>query len=226
MNKELLKLYESKWTHLSNAILKINKSADAHIKPTNPLLIGLEKESEYSKSAIRVMFFGKETNDWCNTFEPDLKTTIANYKDFFFNERCYQLGTHFWNGIKRLQLLLDNKYPKQKKSYVWNNIIKIGRLGERGRPPREIYDLEREYFPVIKAEIEILQPNVVIFLTGPSYDDVLRDNFGPVELQPLRPFSERQLSSLKLTGVQNAFRTYHPNYLWRHKIDSLFQEDY
>ena len=61
-----------------------------------------------------------------------------------------------------------------------------------------------------------------MFFTGPNYDSIVHDNFGKLEKQALAPFSERQISKIKLDGVDFAFRTYHPNYLWRNDIDSYF----
>ena len=128
----------------------------------------------------------------------------------------------YWNGVRRFINLLQAKHPNKKIKLVWNNIVKIGKYDDKGFPPDYIYEVEREHFSIIKQELEIIKPNIVLFLTGPNYDSVIQDNFGTIEKQALAPFSERQISKVKLDNVDLAFRTYHPNYLWRNDIDSYF----
>lgn len=107
---------------------------------------------------------------------------------------------------------------------IWNNIVKIGKFDDKGFPPDYIYEVEREHFSVIKDELKILKPTIVLFLTGPNYDSVIADNFGELTYSKLpTDYSEREIAKVNLTGVPFAFRTYHPNYLWRNDINSYFQ---
>jgi hypothetical protein len=119
---------------------------------------------------------------------------------------------------------LNAKYPDKQIRYVWNNIVKIGKVREAGpgRPPKNIYDAERKFFHVIPDEVKILKPDIILFLTGPDYDDAIRDNFGETVYSPVPPYSERQLAKLSIPSIGFAFRTYHPNYLWRNDINSYF----
>lgn len=81
---------------------------------------------------------------------------------------------------------------------TWNNIVKIGKHGDKGFPPDYIYEIEREHFHVIPQELEILNPNVVLFLTGPNYDSIIKDNFGELKYEALPNSTERQLSRVTL----------------------------
>jgi hypothetical protein len=191
------------------------------IKPTNPLLLCVD-EKEYQIADLRVMFFGQETNSWNYLFSNDMQLSIGCYNQFYNKEECWEYGGQFWNGVRRFARLLKEKFYQRNIQFIWNNVIKIGKE-TMGRPPEYIYKVEREFLPVIKDEIRILKPNVILFLTGPNYDDVLADNFGQLNYESFSSYSKRQLSRFELLEVKNTFRTYHPNYLWRNDIDSFFE---
>jgi len=222
MNDKLLELYASKWDGMTTAFSPIFDDQALEIKPANPLLLYIDNEEEYVNADIRLMIFGQETNSWYD----ERSATIADMQNLyhgFFNEgECWGYGGQFWNGVSRFLNLLQTKYPEKKIRLTWNNIVKIGKQGDKGFPPDYIYELEREYFHVIPQELEILKPNIVLFFTGPNYDSVLKDNFGILKYEALPNSTERQLSRISLKDIEFAYRTYHPNYLWRNDIDDYF----
>jgi len=222
MNEALSTLYNSKWRGLTSALKPIIDDEKLEIKPANPLLLYVDNEDDYKSADIRLMIFGQETNSW---YEKENGTIddIQNLYDGFFNEEeCWDYGGHFWNGVSRFLSSLQKKFPDKTIRLIWNNIVKIGKHGDKGFPPDYIYEVEREFFHVIPDEIKILQPNVVLFLTGPNYDSVIADNFGELKYVALPHSTERQLSRVSLAGVPFAYRTYHPNFLWRNDIDDYF----
>ena len=229
MNEQLLKLYSSKWDNLSSAINRIIEDEDLDIKPANPLLIHIDSEEDWKNADIRLMFFGQETNRWCgewsdesNPGRPGMDYVQGIYDVFFNKEGCWSYGGQFWNGVSRFIKLLHEKYPDKKISLIWNNIVKIGKENDKGLPPDYIYEVEREHFSIIKDELEITKPNIVLFLTGPNYDNIIKDNLGQVEFLAGTPYPERQISRIFIDEIPFAFRTYHPNYLWRNDIDDFF----
>lgn len=224
MNSELQKLYFSKWDGLCASIKPILEDKDLVMKPTNPLLLYLDNEDELISADFRVMIFGQETNRWYGEFNTDnIKLSLDSYDKFFNHGRCWRKGGQYWNGVRRFLNMLQEKFPDKKIRHIWNNIVKIGNHANKGFPPDYIYEIEREFFSVIKDELQIIKPNVVLFLTGPNYDSVIVDNFGQLRYTALSPFSERRLSKVEISGIDFAFRTYHPNFLWRNDIDSFFQ---
>ncbi len=169
------------------------------------------------------MFYGQETNSWYENFNPNIKQTLVCYDTFYNSGQCWNYGGQFWNGVSKFWTMLEEKFPNKKIRYIWNNIVKIGKYKEKGFPPDYIYEVEQNHFSIIKDELQIIKPNVVIFFTGPMYDSVIEDSFGKLNYIPLAAFSERWLSKVELSGVDFAFRTYHPNFLWRNNIDNFFQ---
>lgn len=224
MEKELYKIYSEKWGNLNKEILEIYKNSDLKIKPTNPLLISLEN-NDYQNSEIKVMIFGQETNSWYETYNGNINKTLNFYRDFFNKgEALNNYSGAFWNGVNRFLDLLGNKYPNKKIGLLWNNVIKIG-CEERNKnmPPEYIYKIEKENFNLIKKEIEILKPNIILFLSGPYYDFAIENAFGTsYKKSQIKEFSERQLSKIDIGFGENIFRTYHPNYLWRNNINKYF----
>jgi len=223
MNDQLFQLYSSKWPALRSAFNTIYDDERLGNKPTNPLLIFIDKEEEYRKADIRILICGQETNGWFENGNGDIGSVMNCYNEFFCGGKCWSYGGQFWNGFSRFRTLFENRYPGKKIRYVWNNIVKIGKAEDKGMPPSYIYEIERNYFSVFKEELEILKPDLVLFLTGPHYDKILTDTFGELRFECLPTFSERALSKLNLPGSELAFRTYHPNYLWRHNINRFFK---
>lgn len=227
MNKQLYELYSSKWNELCTAFKPILEDEDLESWPTNPLLIQIDNEDEFKNADIRVMIFGQETNGWFDgsmtaNVDSNLPPILNCYNKFYNGGECWSYGGQFWNGFSKFWTMLEAKYPNKKIRYVWNNIVKIGKSENKGFPPDYIYEVERTHFAVIKDELQIIKPNVVLFLTGPNYDNIISDNFGQLTYSEIPSFSQRQLSKVSLPGVDYAFRTYHPNYLWRNNIESYF----
>lgn len=222
MNEALTKLYSSKWDKLTAGLKPIIQDESLDIKPANPLLIYIDNEEEYKNADIRLMIYGQETNSWYEKEDGTIDDIQTLYDGFFNGGECWTYGGQFWNGINRFLSFLQKKFPDKKIRLTWNNIVKIGKHGDKGFPPDYIYEIERGHFHVIPEELKILNPNVVLFFTGPNYDSIIKDNFGELKYEALPNSTERQLSRVTLPNVRFAYRTYHPNYLWRNDIDDYF----
>ena len=235
MNEELRKLYNSKWSDLCKALKPIVEEERYVTKPAYPLLIdigrwenGVPNEKWYSDADIRVMIFGQETNGWKGdaddfgvppspVFNPKISmgAVMGQYENFY--ETYHKEGTFSFNnrygtfhyGFSQLASLLNQKYEGKRISYVWNNIVKIGKSAGTGFDSK-IYSAEQQHFSVIKEETEILKPHIIIFLTG-TYDDKIKDSFGDVAFLPVAPFSEKEVAKVELPGFGTAYRTYHPS---------------
>lgn len=222
MNKALLNLYSSKWDNLTAGLRPIIEDESLEIKPANPLLLYVGDEEDYASADIKLMIYGQETNSWYEKGSGTIDDIQTLYDGFFNEGDCWNYGGHFWNGISRFLSSLQSKFPEKKIRLIWNNIVKIGKHGDKGFPPDYIYEVERAHFHVIPQELEILKPHIVLFFTGPHYDSVIKDNFGELRYEALPNSTERQLSRIFLKNVPFAYRTYHPNYLWRNDINDYF----
>lgn len=237
MNKDLKELYNSKWNDLCNTLKPIVEDEQYKVKPAYPLLIDIgrwendiQNEGWYSDADIRVMIFGQETNGWKGDsddfgtppsaiFDPNISmgAVMGQYENFYqshylgdkFNFNANRYGT-FHYGFTKFITFLNQKYQGRKISYIWNNIVKIGKSEGAGFPGNEIYSVEQGCFSVIPSEIKILKPHIVIFLTG-TYDGKIKANFGEVTFSPISSFSDNEVAKVGLLGVDFAYRTYHPS---------------
>ena len=234
LNIQLNQLYSARWDKLNSEIKEKTDLGYFDFNPTNPLLIQVDDEEAWQNADIRLMFFGQETNSWCSEFNeaakpdrPGLKYLLNTYDCYFNQEGCWDNPTPFFRGIGRFIELLSEKFPKPLKiSFIWNNIIKLGKDGI-GHPGFKIYNIEQENFSVIRDEVKLLKPNLIIFFTGHKYDKEIKDNFGDQEFAKIGPYPMKEIAKVKIDDVKYAFRTYHSGYLWRwrkNEIDDFFNE--
>ena len=195
---------------------------------------GYVDESWWTDADLKVMVFGQEALNWPIPVSDD-GTQIQsddfvelyqrfysdNYKGQYFltdsdnhlaKNKFFSMGFNgIMSGIK--DFVLGEQYSDKKVAYLWNNISKLSVGGRKG-VDSGIHDLEIEYFHVIPQEIEILKPDVLIFLTGPgqnTYYSYIQDNFNvkgsPI---PLAGNDIDAVAKLDIEGVSLAYKTYHP----------------
>lgn len=229
---ELFSLYGSKIPELYAALKPIVMGNEYAKKPAFPLLLDLgedEQAKEYDRADLRVMIFGRENNNWNN---PDGKETYEKfdfsssdevfeevnglmdlYDKFFHYDHTY--WTRFMDcGPGALSNLLKEKYPDKKICCLWNNICKIGigraeSGGCRGEAPLYIHEAEREHFDVIRDEIRILKPDVLVFMVGHTGDKYIKEVFGDVRYTPANP-AIQELDFLDIPDVKCAVRMVYP----------------
>jgi hypothetical protein len=205
MNRKLVELYEQYWDDMISSL--------KGTKLGNPLLIHIKNEEKYHNADIKIMFFGQETNGWEGVIGSKNINQLQNTYSLFL-ERRY--GGQFWNAVHDYVNTIKGMNPDKQVEFVWNNIIKIGNDKSKGKPKENLIDMQKQVFPVIRAEVEILKPDIVIFFTGPYYDRFIHDEWEELQLQGVTQFTERQLAVLNHNLLPiNAFRTYHPNFLYR-----------
>jgi hypothetical protein len=78
---------------------------------------------------------------------------------------------------------------------------------------------------LVSKEIAILDPTVVVFFTGPDYDEFILKAFPGARLTPHPARPLRAMTRIAGTGLpDNSVRTYHPNHFWRNDIDRYLQD--
>lgn len=224
MNKELRKLYETHYPDLTKEMFLRNEILDKKSeRSTNPLLLSVGES--YMNADLKIMFFGQETNFWLGeknegVFLGEIQPIIDLYNGFYLDKYCYKYGGQFWNGINRFKTNLKAQIPNKTIGLLWNNVVKIGKC-DKGFPYK-INDITNKYFNVISEEIKITKPDVLVFLSGPYYDSEIKKSLGDFNSISIDSFPPRKLCRLEFKNQPIAFRTYHPNYLWRNGIDKYF----
>lgn len=230
INDKLRQLYVSKLGAGSPCFLQVLReqrmSTDKDIQPAYPLLIKIKDEAKYKNADLKIMIFGQETNRW-ETEVSSIKIpteesvkhideTVNAFMDVHIKHRSRtDLKTPFWIPFKKLNELTS----EMNCELIWNNIYKIGNRGKnKNRPHKQIRNLENEYFDVIPDEISILQPDVLLFLTGPGYEARVDKKFGIVDYQSFSSIEKRKLARISLSNGILAYRTYHPGHLNRKRL--------
>ena len=166
----------------------------------------------YQGSRKRLLVFGQETHGWYCDYG-DFSRQIEGYRTFNLGE-SYR-PTPFWDFVRRLELAVCG----QHYTSAWLNLNRFDM--NSGRPTPEVEALISELDPLILDELAILEPQIVVFLTGPNYDSRLQSIFPDVKFLP-DAGNSRQFSRIESRFLpKNTFRTYHPGYLRRSGMEEL-----
>lgn len=211
INQRLIDLYSLYWPKLKSQSYKFD---DCKIKPACPLLLQVD-EDRFHSADLKIMYCGQETKGWGSLESCTMEERLERYRKYFL-ERGYikESGASiYWKAVKRFQNYFRHEVEGKNVVSIWNNISKIG-LKKRKGVTDNVRKLEREYFPVFKKEFEILQPDIVIFMTGPNRDKDIRFHFPELKIEHSGTIqTKRQLAVLNSPELPDvALRTYHPNY--------------
>lgn len=219
MNNELTELYKEEFKRLYPKLNEYNEKVNYSRKATNPFLIKVPEN--YNDFKNKIMIFGQETNSWCqecgskSAFSNNIEKSLEIYQKFYLNGGINHYRGPFWNEFKRIK----NQVSKSKDSTViWNNINKIGIIGTGNLNP--INEIQFEHFDVIRDEIKILKPNIIIFLTGHDYDFFIKKNIGDFNQNKIKE-NIFELNFKKEFENIKCFKTFHPNALYRKKINRI-----
>ena len=202
IKQSLLDLYKRYWDGYIENIRKTTFSAW-------PFLIW--PRQSYSTAPVRIMICGQETQGWGNeldTTDPGLVSPrrIADIYNGFVNNGGY--NSPYWNFSKRVA----KAFPDAR--FVHENIVKIGKRKGAGCD-ESIFRLGLEHFPVVREEINILKPDLILFLTGKDYDERIRAVLGYFTSE--RIDADRYIKRLTFAdpALPPAIKTYHPGFLQR-----------
>lgn len=227
-NLQLVNLYKEKYPDLAFQINNYNKNiiingGKPEDRATNPLLIKVN--DDWALAENKIMILGKETNYWAGecgnnaVFCDKIEEILNVYEGWYLKDTMY--NSPFWNEFRRIRRGLENN--DQKLSVIWNNVIKIGRLGKGNVP--EINKIIKNTFDILSEEIKILRPNILVLLTGPDYDNYIKEFIGEFEYESIEGYNYKELSFMKfheLPFIRKAIRTYHPQFLYYNSLNRVY----
>lgn len=223
LNHKLTELYQGNWDSylLGRNLLTRKKALGENLDYTRPLLIKLKDEQAYMLADKRVMILGQETNGWAEGGEMTPENSMNKYVEFFGDGENVKWKGPFWNETKRFIRLLKKKFPEQKIAYTYNNVVKIGKSSGIGFPGETIYQIEMNHFDILKKEIDILKPQLLLFFSGVNYEDRIRNKLGDFSKETVKSFSHDKLCRLVFAdkNLPIAFRTLHPKAMYIQKLD-------
>lgn len=213
LNHDLFNFYSGISSQLSN-ILKVYKNSAL------PQFINVPEG--YVLTAKKLMIVGQQTNGWDDgkTRVSFIDPTALMKLYATFNLGKKYSATPFWQAAHRLEGAINPAGPP--RSFLWSNLVKTDQNGKRPIP--ELEEAINTY-QILQTELSITKPDIVLFFTGPDYDERLIATFPSVQIKP----NSHLLSRLIHPQLPVAsFRTYHPNYLRRsrkwHVLDKIVSE--
>ena len=176
-----------------------------------PLLIDVP--DAYRDATVKLMVVGQQTNGWGH---PNDKSggLLAEYRRFDLGKTY--VNSPFWQAAHAVYASLNPDGPP--RGFLWSNLVKVDVAEKRPSPAIEELISSAD---LLQHELSITQPDIVVFFTGPGYDERLRATFQDVEYERVDDFVNR-LSHDALP--EQTFRSYHPGYLRRSGNWSVIEE--
>jgi hypothetical protein len=183
-SKELKDRYDAYYLYLIDFLREKNAF---HRSVSFPLLI--KPFPEYFEANTKLMIFGKETFSWPVSEnllclrdgiqnQTIVETLLRKYENFKLGK-----GRHspFWQFCRKL----NHKFNKSEKAFIWNNISKVD---ENKTTPK--WDILKgasatNCSSIINDEVQLLKPDVVVFVTGSIPESHLENVFKGMELEPI-----------------------------------------
>ena len=165
----------------------------------------------YSESSVRLMIVGQQTRGWGEGVPWGLSAveTVDGLIRWYENyELCKSNLSPFWKASHELCRRLNG--DGRDRQFIWANLAKIDEA--KGPSREDLKDLMAALFIVLPTEIRLPKPDVVVFFTGPCYDERLAATFPGCEFKAVKGRDKRALSLLKHPMLPpRSYRTYHPN---------------
>lgn len=219
-NQRLLKLFESKWDvvrKVCNAIKDEELWMVLHLAcvPYN-----------YNKMKYKILIVGQENDGWGFQNEAILSMydtlDFLDSKDYNDMRPFFSFPYSFCKSINNLEDIKDSK----KTYFTWVNLREFS-FNEApktslGKEAQSIIDNE---FNILEEEIKIINPDIVLFLTGPNYDNYIKNQLKGVEFKTVENYHIRQFARVEHKSLpKNSFRIYHPLYLRYKKLENEYLE--
>lgn len=214
----LYRLYEQYYADLQQ------RAATFENNPSSPLLMDIFPE--YFSAAKRLMIVGKETNSWGGHVKEytNLEKVLECYKDFALGHGYHgpdgkktkrTLNSPFWNVSRALFQKLNSDMDRKEKGFLWTNLSKM----DSGEAYKVQKAQSRQYpdFAILKDEVKIVKPDVVVFLIGNDYNAQMQQYLN-VSLE-LKDPDLHIYQVIDPEGIlpTHSYKIYHPRYLYKLK---------
>ena len=204
INARLREAYRQSWPVMERVVSSPGVSG--------PLLI--KAPQGYGVAKKHLVIVGQQTNGWSNIRDDDKGDPI----EYLMNDyEGFALGKNpegkdwtkypFFLAAHELHKKINPEGPEL--GFVWTNLVRVDQTCERPTP-----EIEEAACGcgLLEKELSFLEPDIVIFLTGPTYDERLMKTFPGISFEQMSEgvFVHRLLHHQL---PKTSFRTYHPKYL-------------
>jgi len=190
-------------------------------KKSSPLFLDIVTQyGEYLDSGLKVLYIGKENNGWSSVKSLKNKGRLNDsYNgDSYVNAltdsyRDFNLGKNYRKPF--FTFLSDLIQPYRDNSIrigvLWTNLLRMDCTRKNKYIKNDMFNADGN--EILRKEIDILKPDITIFVTGPSYDSFLKRTFDDLTMHESdnKELNKRRFALLEskyLPGI--TIRTYHP----------------
>ena len=229
-NQELLKLYNSK-----NEVIKEIEELNKELKCGKLALLLPSVPQNYQKSKYKIMVIGQELNGGYGIRSEPRITMLDNLRGQSFDsckQRCFfSFPAELCHAVNEIGGKLNIK--EIRSYFVWAEIKKFSyhkKTNSKNKAPRtqlnkEVQNLIDAKFNILEDEIRIINPNIVLFLTGHRYDNYIKAQLDGVDFKAVKGYKEKQFARVEHEALpKNSFRIYHPSYLRRSGLENQYLE--
>jgi len=174
---------------------------------------------DYENVQRKILFVGKETYGWIDTMKNVSILTVEflmdSYEEFEFAKDYHSRNSPFWRFVKMFyQSINGNQLPN---GFLWTNFSKCDTNGTT--PSFENQKLNEIGFNLIIDEIKTVKPNIILFLTGWTFEQHFQRVFKGLNYITIEKDFIYQCKHPLLPD--KTFMTMHPNGLnFRNKFTS------
>ena len=163
----------------------------------------------YCNAKTKILIIGQQTRGW--TTSDDVEKQLECYRDFDF-------GRKYRSPFLRVFHKLEKAILNEDYIATWDNINRFDFKCKR--PPLEIEKRISDLDFLLVREIEILKPDICIWLVGPDFDERLKAIFKGLVFGRIEGWTERQLCRIEHPLLpEKTYRTYHPQFLIRRHLE-------
>ncbi|TLD98062.1 hypothetical protein LS80_006265 [Helicobacter trogontum] len=216
------------YTHKKAAWQEIKEIAQKEGVADNLVLNTPSITQNFLDSKIKIMIVGQESNGW-NFFLKQLWVdTDRNFRDSIqeamgktekFQSKTKSNNTQFWQFAASVYNEFNEKIDKKdsiKSYFFWTNLRKIcyDNKPKKSLPQALQTQIDNELNILLLQEIKIINPNIVLFLSGPDYDTYIKQQLKGARFNKVGVFKEREMAYITHEDLQNIImlRIYHPRY--------------
>ena len=145
---------------------------------TYPVL--MKCNSEYCNSKTKILFIEKETKDWFSGNDgykstPKSRTlyninTLMDWYDLFNENLSRKVSSSdYFEKI----MVKTTKEVNSKFDCLWTSMLKIERSSQKFPTRKELYYCEDVNISILSREIEVTNPDVIVFVTASSNNNDL-----------------------------------------------------
>jgi len=214
INEKLKELYTSK----VDGVKQLANSLD---DIDGPLLLKCW-EDEYAKSKFKILFVGKECNGWVGYASDNVEECMKRYDNFKLSKNGNR--TVFWQYVYWVNSLL-NPEQREGNNFLWTNISKFCTLDGAGLE-WAVHTETVKHFNCLIDEVKITNPDIVLFFSGPYYDDKMKVQFeGEISFKKVfDDIPQRELARVEHSVLpRHSYRVYHPSSLQRQMKSNYIQ---